>query len=137
MSGRITYCGHEFREFVPQKTCAYISQHDLHFGEMTVRETVDFSGRCLGVGTRYQLLTELSRREREAGIKPDPEIDAFMKSIAISGQETSLVTDYVLKVQLLCFSLFLTNNIFLAYPWLMPFDSYLVWTFVLTHLLEM
>ena len=100
MSGKITYCGHEFREFVPQKTCAYISQHDLHFGEMTVRETLDFSGRCLGVGTRYQLLTELSRREREAGIKPDPEIDAFMKSIAISGQETSLVTDYVLKVQL-------------------------------------
>ncbi|KAL1224342.1 ABC transporter G family member 34 [Cardamine amara subsp. amara] len=98
MSGRITYCGHEFREFVPQKTCAYISQHDLHFGEMTVRETLDFSGRCLGVGTRYQLLTELSRREREAGIKPDPEIDAFMKSIAISGQETSLVTDYVLKI---------------------------------------
>ncbi|XP_019101287.1 PREDICTED: ABC transporter G family member 34-like [Camelina sativa] len=98
MSGRITYCGHEFREFVPQKTCAYISQHDLHFGEMTVRETLDFSGRCLGVGTRYQLLTELSRREREAGIKPDPEIDAFMKSISISGQETSLVTDYVLKI---------------------------------------
>ncbi|CAH2059084.1 unnamed protein product [Thlaspi arvense] len=98
ISGRITYCGHEFGEFVPQKTCAYISQHDLHFGEMTVRETLDFSGRCLGVGTRYQLLTELSRREREAGIKPDPEIDAFMKSIAISGQETSLVTDYVLKI---------------------------------------
>ncbi|CAF2122931.1 unnamed protein product [Brassica rapa] len=98
MSGRITYCGHEFSEFVPQKTCAYISQHDLHFGEMTVRETLDFSGRCLGVGTRYQMLTELSRKEREAGIKPDPEIDAFMKSIAISGQETSLVTDYVLKI---------------------------------------
>ncbi|KAL0785746.1 hypothetical protein Bca101_001992 [Brassica carinata] len=50
------------------------------------------------VGTRYQLLTELSRKEGEAGIKPDPEIDAFMKSIAISGQETSLVTDYVLKI---------------------------------------
>ncbi|KAG5404332.1 hypothetical protein IGI04_010451 [Brassica rapa subsp. trilocularis] len=98
MSGRITYCGHEFSEFVPQKTCAYICQHDLHFGEMTVRETLDFSGRCLGVGTRYQMLTELSRKEREAGIKPDPEIDAFMKSIAISGQETSLVTDYVLKI---------------------------------------
>ncbi|CAN6807598.1 unnamed protein product [Brassica oleracea var. botrytis] len=98
MYGRITYCGHEFSEFVPQKTCAYISQHDLHFGEMTVRETLDFSGRCLGVGTRYQLLTELSKKEREAGIKPDPEIDAFMKSIAISGQETSLVTDYVLKI---------------------------------------
>ncbi|RRT35121.1 hypothetical protein B296_00052146 [Ensete ventricosum] len=28
------------------------SQLDLHNGEMTVRETLDFSGRCLGVGTR-------------------------------------------------------------------------------------
>ncbi|CAN7019708.1 unnamed protein product [Brassica oleracea var. botrytis] len=51
-----------------------------------------------GIGTRYQLLTEISMREREAGIKLDPEIDAFMKFIAISGQETSLVTDDVLKV---------------------------------------
>ncbi|KAG8374150.1 hypothetical protein BUALT_Bualt11G0100900 [Buddleja alternifolia] len=97
-SGKITYCGHEFKEFVPRRTCAYISQHDLHHGEMTVRETLDFSGRCLGVGSRYEMLAELSRREKEAGIKPDPEIDAFLKAISISGQKTSLVTDYVLKI---------------------------------------
>lgn len=97
-SGKITYCGHELKEFVPQRSCAYISQHDLHYGEMTVRETLDFSGRCLGVGTRYELLAELSRREKEAGIKPDPEIDAFMKATAMSGQEHSLVTDYTLKL---------------------------------------
>ncbi|XP_056169183.1 pleiotropic drug resistance protein 2-like [Syzygium oleosum] len=98
ITGKITYCGHEFKEFVPQRTCAYISQHDLHHGEMTVRETLDFSGRCLGVGTRYEMLAELSRREREAGIKPDPKIDAFMKATAITGQETSLMADYVLKI---------------------------------------
>ncbi|XVE61525.1 hypothetical protein DITRI_Ditri06bG0047300 [Diplodiscus trichospermus] len=97
-SGKITYCGHELHEFVPQRTCAYISQHDLHYGEMTVRETLDFSGRCLGVGTRYEMLSELSRREKEAGVKPDSEIDAFMKATAVAGQETSLVTDYVLKI---------------------------------------
>ncbi|KAL5743166.1 hypothetical protein ACOSP7_029898 [Xanthoceras sorbifolium] len=97
-TGKVTYSGHELHEFVPQRTCAYISQHDLHYGEMTVRETLDFSGRCLGVGTRYEMLAELSRREKEAGIKPDPEIDAFMKAIAVAGQETSLVTDYVLKI---------------------------------------
>ncbi|KAK2994426.1 hypothetical protein RJ640_009653 [Escallonia rubra] len=88
INGKITYCGHEFKEFVPQRTCAYISQNDLHYGEMTVRETLDFSGRCLGVGTRYEMLAELSRREKEAGIKPDPEIDAFMKATAMVGQET-------------------------------------------------
>ncbi|KAL1544434.1 Pleiotropic drug resistance protein 2 [Salvia divinorum] len=98
VSGRITYCGHELSEFVPQRTCSYISQHDLHHGEMTVRETLDFSGRCLGVGTRYDLLVELSRREKQAGIKPDPEIDAFMKATAVAGQESSLVTDYVIKI---------------------------------------
>ena len=105
VSGKVTYCGHELNEFVPQRTCAYISQHDLHYGEMTVRETLDFSGRCLGVGTRYEMLVELSRREKEAGIKPDPEIDAFMKATAMAGQETSLVTDYILKVCCLYFML--------------------------------
>ncbi|XP_021277774.1 pleiotropic drug resistance protein 2-like [Herrania umbratica] len=98
ITGKVTYCGCEFSEFIPQRTSAYISQHDLHNGEMTVRETLDFSGRCLGVGTRYEMLAELSRREKEAGIKPDPEIDAFMKATAMAGQETSLITDYVLKI---------------------------------------
>ena len=86
-------------EFIPRRTCAYIGQNDLHYGEMTVRETLHFSGHCLGVGSKYELLAELSRREAEAGIEPDPEIDAFMKATAITGQPTSLVmTDYVLKV---------------------------------------
>ncbi|KAI3984864.1 hypothetical protein MKX01_004632 [Papaver californicum] len=98
VSGKITYCGHEFTEFVPQRTCAYISQDDLHHGEMTVRETLDFSGRCLGVGTRYEILSELSKREQETGVEPDPQIDAFMKATAMGGQKTSLVTDYVVKI---------------------------------------
>lgn len=63
-----------------------------------MRETMDFSGRCLGVGTRYEMLAEISRREKEAGIKPDPEIDAYMKATSLAGQKTSLATDYVLKV---------------------------------------
>ncbi|KAL4332228.1 hypothetical protein GQ457_07G032970 [Hibiscus cannabinus] len=96
--GRITYCGYEMSEFIPQRTCAYIGPHDVHHGEMTVRETLDFSGRCLGVGTRYEMLKELSKREKEAGIKPDPEIDAFMKATAMAGQQSSLVTDYVLMI---------------------------------------
>ena len=103
-------------EFVPQRTCAYISQHDLHHGEMTVRETLDFSGRCLGVGARYELLAELLRREKEAGIKPDPEIDAFMKAIAMEGQEASLVTDYVLKVCCLPLQLLSTISYIIQQP---------------------
>jgi ABC-type multidrug transport system ATPase subunit len=53
VKGKITFNGHTQDEFVPEKTAAYISQNDLHVGEMTVRETLDFSAQCQGVGTRY------------------------------------------------------------------------------------
>ncbi|KAI3862926.1 hypothetical protein MKX03_011415 [Papaver bracteatum] len=53
MKGEVTYNGHKFDEFVPQKTSAYISQNDIHLPEMTVKETLDFSARCQGVGSRY------------------------------------------------------------------------------------
>ena len=53
MKGEITYNGHRLEEFVPRKTSAYINQRDLHVAEMTVRETLDFSARCQGVGNRF------------------------------------------------------------------------------------
>lgn len=43
------------------------------------------------------MLSELSRREKEANIKPDPDIDVYMKAISVEGQE-SVITDYILKV---------------------------------------
>uniref|UniRef100_A0A5B6YJY6 Putative pleiotropic drug resistance protein 1-like n=1 Tax=Davidia involucrata TaxID=16924 RepID=A0A5B6YJY6_DAVIN len=98
VSGRVTYNGHGLQEFVPQRTAAYISQHDTHIGEMTVRETLAFSARCQGVGDRYDMLAELSRREKAANIKPDPNIDIYMKAAATEGQEANVVTDYFLKI---------------------------------------
>ncbi|XP_061336755.1 pleiotropic drug resistance protein 1-like isoform X2 [Gastrolobium bilobum] len=99
VSGRVTYNGHGMNEFVPQRTAAYISQHDVHIGEMTVRETLAFSARCQGVGSRYDLLSELSRREIAANIKPDPYIDIYMKATASEGQEANqMITEYVLKI---------------------------------------
>lgn len=96
--GEVTYNGHRLNEFVPQKTSAYISQNDVHIGEMTVKETLDFSARCQGVGTRYDLLTEIARREKAAGIFPDADVDLFMKATAMEGVESSLITDYTLKL---------------------------------------
>jgi ABC-type multidrug transport system ATPase subunit len=96
--GKVTYNGHEMTEFVPERTAAYISQHDLHIGEMTVRETLAFSARCQGVGSRFDMLTELSRREKAANIKPDADIDAFMKASAMGGQDANVVTEYILKI---------------------------------------
>ncbi|KAK3018922.1 hypothetical protein RJ639_003519 [Escallonia herrerae] len=98
VQGEITYNGHRLNEFVPQKTSAYISQNDVHVGEMTVKETLDFSARCQGVGSRYELLTELARREKDDGIFPEPEIDLFMKATAVEGVESSLITDYTLRI---------------------------------------
>ncbi|KAE8056422.1 hypothetical protein FH972_013197 [Carpinus fangiana] len=97
-SGSVTYNGYGMEHFVPQRTSAYISQYDVHIGEMTVRETLAFSARCQGVGPRYEMLAELSRREKAANIKPDPDIDIYMKAASLEGQEASVVTDYILKI---------------------------------------
>nr|QVT92310.1 ABC transporter [Salvia miltiorrhiza] len=98
LRGKITYNGHEMDEFIPQRTSAYIGQQDLHLGELTVRETLAYSARCQGVGTAYEMLAELLRREKEANIKPDPDLDIFMKAASIQGQEVSVMTDYIMKI---------------------------------------
>ncbi|PWZ03903.1 ABC transporter G family member 39 [Zea mays] len=92
VSGRVTYNGHDMDGFVPQRTSAYIGQHDVHVGKMTVRETLAFFARCQGVGTRYAF-----KKEKESNIKPDPDVDVYMKAISVEGQE-SVVTDYILKI---------------------------------------
>uniref|UniRef100_A0A453GL17 ABC transporter domain-containing protein n=1 Tax=Aegilops tauschii subsp. strangulata TaxID=200361 RepID=A0A453GL17_AEGTS len=98
MSGKITYNGHTMDEFVPRRSAAYVSQNDLHIGELTVRETVNFSAKCQGSGHRFDLLMELSRREKEANIKPDPEIDVYLKAAATGEQKAEVVTNHILKI---------------------------------------
>ncbi|GAB2228064.1 hypothetical protein Droror1_Dr00009894 [Drosera rotundifolia] len=98
VNGEVTYNGHELNEFVPQKTSAYISQNDVHIGLMTVKETLDFSARCQGVGSRYELLTELIRREKDAGIYPNSEVDLFMKATAMEAVESNLIVDYIIEI---------------------------------------
>ncbi|GFP96783.1 pleiotropic drug resistance protein 1 [Phtheirospermum japonicum] len=93
-SGHVTYNGHGMNEFVPQRTAAYISQHDVHIGELTVRETLAFSAKCQGVGSSLELL----RREKDANIMPDPDVDMYMKIAAMEGQEASVITDYIIKI---------------------------------------
>lgn len=52
VEGDVSYNGFKLEDFIPQKTSAYVSQHDLHIPELTVRETLDFSARCQGSGRR-------------------------------------------------------------------------------------
>ncbi|OEL37706.1 ABC transporter G family member 37 [Dichanthelium oligosanthes] len=97
VSGKITYNGREMDEFVPERIAAYVSQDDLHSGDMTVRETLAFSATCQGIGDRYDLLTELMRREKEANVTADDDIDVFMKESANGGRR-DVVTNYVLQI---------------------------------------
>ncbi|KAJ4981232.1 hypothetical protein NE237_032069 [Protea cynaroides] len=98
VTGEITYNGYKLEEFVPQKTSAYISQYDQHIAEMTVKETLDFSACCQGVGSRAEIITEVTRREKQAGIIPDPDVDTYMKAISVKGTVKTLQTDYILKI---------------------------------------
>ncbi|XP_051216581.1 ABC transporter G family member 41 [Lolium perenne] len=98
VTGEIDYNGVKLQDFVPEKTAAYIGQYDLHVPEMTVRETLDFSARFQGVGSRAEIMREVIKREKEAGITPDPNIDTFMKAVCVEGLERSLQTDYIMKI---------------------------------------
>lgn len=43
-------------------------------------------------------IEELRKKEKELGIEPDWEIDAFMKASALRGKEHSIMTDYILRM---------------------------------------
>ncbi|KAK4493468.1 hypothetical protein RD792_006030, partial [Penstemon davidsonii] len=98
VTGEISYNGYGFEDFVVQKTSAYVSQYDLHIPEMTVWETLDFSSQCQGIGNRAEILAELIRREKDAKIVPESDVDTYMKAIAVEGQKKTLQTDYILKI---------------------------------------
>ncbi|XP_063936487.1 ABC transporter G family member 32-like [Daucus carota subsp. sativus] len=98
MSGEINYNGHKLNEFVAQRTSAYVSQRDWHIAEMTVRETLELSGKCQGFGFKQDMLMELLRREKDLGIEPDDNLDIFVKSVALGDQRTSLVVEYIMKM---------------------------------------
>ncbi|KAF6262509.1 ATP-binding cassette transporter [Scenedesmus sp. NREL 46B-D3] len=96
--GSITYNGETFDSFQVARTSAYISQDDNHQAELTVRETLDFAARCLGVGHKQDYADLLRAREKELGIEPDAEIDALLKASAVEGKRSNIVTDLMLRV---------------------------------------
>ncbi|KAI8541805.1 hypothetical protein RHMOL_Rhmol08G0090400 [Rhododendron molle] len=75
-----------------------MSQYDMHISEMTVRETLDFSACCQGIGSGSEILMEIIRREKRAGIIPERDIDTYMKATSIEGLNKTLRTDYTLKI---------------------------------------
>ncbi|KAJ0870440.1 putative ABC-type xenobiotic transporter [Helianthus annuus] len=56
---------------------------------MTIGETLDFS-------SRFQIMMEVNRREKEGGIIPDPDIDTFIKwrrEVAFVGFDVAIQMD--------------------------------------------
>ncbi|CAM6086642.1 unnamed protein product [Calypogeia fissa] len=98
LEGTIEYNGHKLNEFEPRKTAAYVSQDDLHAPELTVRETMDYSARFQGVGSRFDLLSEVMKREKERGILPDPDLDYFMKASSVEDYAHEIITAYIMKI---------------------------------------
>ena len=92
----LTFNGFSFDQFVPERSAAYISQMDLHYGELTVRETLDFSARCQGFLHR-SMIEDLHAREEKSKIHPDPALDAFVKSWSFGGKH-SLITELILRI---------------------------------------
>ncbi|CAB4263775.1 unnamed protein product [Prunus armeniaca] len=56
-----------------------------------------FAGISWEVGPKLEELCGLARREKEAGIFSEPEVDIFMKATSMGGVESSLITDYTLR----------------------------------------
>ncbi|CAO2041920.1 unnamed protein product, partial [Urochloa humidicola] len=98
VTGDIQYNGVNLNQFVPAKTSAYVTQRDLHVPEMTVRETLHFSARFQGVGWKAEILEEIIRKEEEAGIIPDPDIDMFMKAVYMESLDRSIHIEYIMKI---------------------------------------
>ncbi|KAK1306035.1 ABC transporter G family member 34 [Acorus calamus] len=93
VKGKVSYNGEELSRFVPQRTCAYVSQDDLHHAEMTVRETLHFSERMLG-GDRH--ISEMLKEEES---EDNDSSDDFSSESTYSEEKGSnFVTDYVLKI---------------------------------------
>ena len=101
VAGEVTYNGHSFRDFIPERAAALVQQRDVHAGELTVRETLDFAARCQGCHTRQAELERLRQAEAQRGLGgayDDPELDALMHAMAVEGQEHSVATEMMLRL---------------------------------------
>lgn len=50
------------------------------------------------LGWGAEELSELRQKEKELGVEPDWEIDAFMKASDLKGKQHNVVTDYILRI---------------------------------------
>ncbi|CAI5468189.1 unnamed protein product [Closterium sp. Yama58-4] len=98
VQGEVTYNGRRGSQFVLPRSVAFVPQTDTHIGEMTVRETLEFSARLQGPGHRADLFRQVEEKEQEAGVHPDDVMQTVMKAMADERQCSDVVVQYVLKM---------------------------------------
>ena len=72
----------------------------------TTTETCDDSPWCLVLGhmgspqcvSSAALLAEVRKREAEAGLEVDPEVDAFMGAEVLEGEPVSIRTEFIVRM---------------------------------------
>ncbi|KAL6779276.1 hypothetical protein ACKKBG_A11655 [Auxenochlorella protothecoides x Auxenochlorella symbiontica] len=97
VTGSVTYNGKNFNEFMPERVASYVNQFDTHFGELTVRETIDFAAQCQSSSHMKDLLETVLAREKEMGVTPDPGVDAYMRAIAF-GHSNSIAVEAIIRL---------------------------------------
>ncbi|CAI5979036.1 unnamed protein product [Closterium sp. NIES-64] len=109
VQGEVTYNGRRGSHFVLPRSVAFVPQTDSHIGELTVRETLEFSARLQGPSHRAELFRQLEEKEENAGVQPDDTMQAVMKvsddvmqavmkAMADERQCSNVVVQFVLKV---------------------------------------
>ncbi|CAN6480310.1 unnamed protein product [Victoria cruziana] len=96
VSGTVRYNGSDV-DSVPKQASAYVGQHDLHQGELTVQETLHFSHQLFGSSVLSEILSEIKRAEEAVGTKHDPEIDALIQA-SRTNTGRNLTVDYMIEV---------------------------------------
>eukprot|EP00891_Asterochloris_glomerata_P003325 jgi/Astpho2/3325/fgenesh1_pm.00054_%23_6_t len=102
VEGHVSYNGEPLHKFYPERTAAYVPQVGLFLSPLVLADAAQLTGmhqhmlpKCSSVST---LLKELESREREAGIKPDAGVDAFLRARLREGITGSMSTEMVLSL---------------------------------------
>ncbi|KAG2642464.1 hypothetical protein PVAP13_2KG271820 [Panicum virgatum] len=93
LQGKVFYNG-KSRPSTPHYLCSYVSQHDLHHAEMTVREIINFSSNLLGSNNEFEILGDAIERNTDTN-KVYKEL--FSKATKLGSKGSNLKTNYIIK----------------------------------------
>lgn len=65
-----------------------------------------------------EILEEVAKREKESGIRPDVDVDTYMKATAMPGNKAMLAVEHIIRVSMHCDNLshhFMKSAVFLLY----------------------